>query len=98
LCLTAPGHDVGGDAPRLVAGEVLGRRASSRLVLYSDASRWSWGLGTRMKTASYRAKSAVRDITTRRAAVSSSDAIVKLVGVTDIHHAANNFGLVTLHV
>jgi hypothetical protein len=31
-------------------------------------------------------------------AVSSSDAIVKLVGVTDIHHAANNFGLVTLHV
>jgi hypothetical protein len=51
-----------------------------------------------MKTASYRAKSAVRDITTRRAAVSSSDAIVKLVGVTDIHHAANNFGLVTLHV
>jgi hypothetical protein len=32
------------------------------------------------------------------AAVSSSDAIVKLVGVTDIHHAANNFGLVTLHV
>jgi hypothetical protein len=32
------------------------------------------------------------------AAVSSHDAIVKLVGVTDIHHAANNFGLVTLHV
>jgi hypothetical protein len=32
------------------------------------------------------------------AAVNSSDAIVKLVGVTDIHHAANNFGLVTLHV
>jgi hypothetical protein len=32
------------------------------------------------------------------AAVSSSDAIVKLVGVTDIHHAVNNFGLVTLHV
>ena len=32
------------------------------------------------------------------AAVSSSDAIVKLVGVTDIHHAGNNFGLVTLHV
>jgi hypothetical protein len=31
-------------------------------------------------------------------AVSSSDAIVELVGVTDIHHAANNFGLVTLHV
>ena len=32
------------------------------------------------------------------AAVSSSDAIVKLVGVTDFHHATNNFGLVTLHV
>jgi hypothetical protein len=32
------------------------------------------------------------------AAVNSSDAIVKLVGVTDIHHAANNFGVVTLHV
>ena len=31
-------------------------------------------------------------------AVSSSDAIVKLVGVTDIHYAANNFGFVTLHV
>jgi hypothetical protein len=30
--------------------------------------------------------------------VSSHDAIVELVGVTDIHHAANNFGLVTLHV
>ena len=29
-------------------------------------------------------------------AVSSHDAIVELVGVTDIHHAANNFGLVTL--
>ena len=32
------------------------------------------------------------------AAVSSSDAIVELVGVTDIHHALNNFGVVTLHV
>ena len=32
------------------------------------------------------------------AAVSSNDAIVELVGVTDIHHATNNFGLVTLHV
>ena len=32
------------------------------------------------------------------AAVSSHDAIVELVGITDIHHAANNFGLVTLHV
>ena len=31
-------------------------------------------------------------------AVSSNDAIVELVGVTDIHHAANAFGLVTLHV
>jgi hypothetical protein len=31
-------------------------------------------------------------------AVSSHDAIVELVGVADIHHAANNFGLVTLHV
>ena len=31
-------------------------------------------------------------------AVSSHDAIVELVGVTDIHHATNNFGLVTLHV
>ena len=30
--------------------------------------------------------------------VSSHDAIVKLVGITDIHHAANNLGLVTLHV
>jgi hypothetical protein len=30
--------------------------------------------------------------------VSSHDAIVELVGVTDIHHAANSFGLVTLHV
>jgi hypothetical protein len=30
--------------------------------------------------------------------VSSSDAIVELVGVTNIHHAVNNFGLVTLHV
>jgi hypothetical protein len=32
------------------------------------------------------------------ATVSSNDAIVELVGVTDIHHAVNNFGLVTLHV
>ena len=31
-------------------------------------------------------------------AVSANDAIVELVGVTDIHHAANAFGLVTLHV
>jgi hypothetical protein len=31
-------------------------------------------------------------------AVSSHDAIVELVGVTNIHHASNNFGLVTLHV
>jgi hypothetical protein len=31
-------------------------------------------------------------------AVSSNDAIVELVGVTNIHHATNNFGLVTLHV
>ena len=31
-------------------------------------------------------------------AVSSNDAIVKLVGVTDIHHATNSGGLVTLHV
>jgi hypothetical protein len=30
--------------------------------------------------------------------VSSNDAIVKLVGVTNIHHADNAFGLVTLHV
>jgi hypothetical protein len=30
--------------------------------------------------------------------VSPNDAIVKLVGVTDIHHATNNFGVVTLHV
>jgi hypothetical protein len=30
--------------------------------------------------------------------VSSDDAIVKLVGVTDIHHATNAAGLVTLHV
>jgi hypothetical protein len=30
--------------------------------------------------------------------VSSDDAIVKLVGVTDIHHAANIAGFVTLHV
>ena len=32
------------------------------------------------------------------AAVSSNDAIVKLVGITDIHHATNSGGLVTLHV
>jgi hypothetical protein len=32
------------------------------------------------------------------AAVSPNDAIVELVGVTNIHHAANAFGLVTLHV
>jgi hypothetical protein len=32
------------------------------------------------------------------AAVSSNDAIVELVGVTNIHHATNAFGLVTLHV
>jgi hypothetical protein len=31
-------------------------------------------------------------------AVSANDAIVELVGVTDIHHATNAFGLVTLHV
>jgi len=31
-------------------------------------------------------------------AVSSQDAIVELVGVTDIHHASSSFGLVTLHV
>jgi hypothetical protein len=31
-------------------------------------------------------------------AVSADDAIVKLVGVTDIHHATNSFGSVTLHV
>ena len=31
-------------------------------------------------------------------AVSSNDAIVKLVGITDIHHATNSGGLVTLHV
>jgi hypothetical protein len=30
--------------------------------------------------------------------VSADDAIVKLVGVTDIHHATNSGGLVTLHV
>jgi hypothetical protein len=30
--------------------------------------------------------------------VSPSDAIVELVGVTNIHHASNTFGLVTLHV
>jgi hypothetical protein len=35
---------------------------------------------------------------TAEAAVSSGDAIVELVGVTNIHHASNNFGLVTLHV
>ena len=33
-----------------------------------------------------------------KSAVSANDAIVKLVGVTDIHHAANSGGLVTLHV
>jgi hypothetical protein len=32
------------------------------------------------------------------AAVSANDAIVELVGVTNIHHATNNFGFVTLHV
>jgi hypothetical protein len=32
------------------------------------------------------------------AAVSSHDAIVELVGITDIHHATNTMGLVTLHV
>jgi hypothetical protein len=32
------------------------------------------------------------------AAVSPHDAIVELVGITNIHHADNNFGLVTLHV
>jgi len=31
-------------------------------------------------------------------AVSANDAIVKLVGVTDIHHATNSGGFVTLHV
>jgi hypothetical protein len=31
-------------------------------------------------------------------AVNSSDAIVKLVGVTDIHHASNSGGIATLHV
>jgi hypothetical protein len=31
-------------------------------------------------------------------AVSANDAIVELVGITNIHHAANVFGLVTLHV
>jgi hypothetical protein len=31
-------------------------------------------------------------------AVSSPDAIVELVGITDIHHATNSGGLVTLHV
>jgi hypothetical protein len=30
--------------------------------------------------------------------VSPSDAIVELVGITDIHHATNSGGLVTLHV
>jgi hypothetical protein len=30
-------------------------------------------------------------------AVSSDDAIVKLVGVTDIHDPSNSFGIVTLH-
>jgi hypothetical protein len=32
------------------------------------------------------------------AAVSSHDAIVELVGITDIHHATNTAGFVTLHV
>ena len=32
------------------------------------------------------------------AAVSSHDAIVELVGITNIHHAANFFDVVTLHV
>jgi hypothetical protein len=31
-------------------------------------------------------------------AVSSNDAIVELVGITDIHHATNSVGFVTLHV
>ena len=31
-------------------------------------------------------------------AVSANDAIVELVGVTNIHHPANAFGLVTLHI
>jgi hypothetical protein len=30
--------------------------------------------------------------------ISPSDAIVELVGITNIHHATNNFGFVTLHV
>ena len=30
--------------------------------------------------------------------VSPNDAIVKLAGVTDIHHATNSLGVVTLHV
>ena len=30
--------------------------------------------------------------------VSSHDAIVELVGITDIHHATNSSGLVTLHI
>jgi hypothetical protein len=30
--------------------------------------------------------------------VNSHDAIVELVGITDIHHATNSSGLVTLHV
>jgi hypothetical protein len=32
------------------------------------------------------------------ATVSSNDAIVELVGITNIHHATNSLGLVTLHV
>jgi hypothetical protein len=32
------------------------------------------------------------------AAVSSGDAIVELVGITDIHHAVNASGSVTLHI
>jgi hypothetical protein len=31
-------------------------------------------------------------------AVSPNDAIVELVGITNIHHAVNAAGLVTLHV
>jgi len=32
------------------------------------------------------------------AAVSSHDAVVELVGITNIHHATDFHGLVTLHV
>ena len=31
-------------------------------------------------------------------AVSANDAVVELVGITNIHHATNSGGLVTLHV